>query len=155
VIALLNHAALFAATSSTKKTSTSPYSFIFIIVIVAAVYFLFLRPQQQRARRQREQMSTVDIGDEVLTAGGIIGRVIDTQPDRIVIESGADDGTFGAAPARMVVLRSAISRKLEPAVATDDYDDEDEDEEHDEDADGHHDEADSASESHTEEEPGA
>ena len=82
-------------------------------MIVGAVYFLFLRPQQQRARRQREQMSSVEVGDEVLTAGGIIGTVIEAQPDRLVIESGGGDsaGAYGATPSRMVVLRSAISRE--------------------------------------------
>jgi preprotein translocase subunit YajC len=124
--------------AAAKKTSANPLSLVFIVVIVGAVYFLFLRPQQQRARRQRDQMSSVEVGDEVLTAGGIIGTVIEAQPDRLVIESGGGDspGAYGATPSRMVVLRSAISRKITAAEAPvdddDDADDHDEDHDHDE-----------------------
>jgi len=134
VIALLTLAPTLAATAA-KKTSANPFSLIFIVVIVGAVYFLFLRPQQQRARRQREHTSSINVGDEVLTAGGIIGKVVEAHDDRLVIESGGADSlaSFGATPSRMVVVRSAITRKIEPPVADDDDDDDVEDEDdHDE-----------------------
>jgi len=131
--ALLNLAVTFAATSTKPKTtSANPYSLVFIVVIVGAVYFLFLRPQQQRARRQREQTSAVSVGDEVLTVGGIIGRVVEAQADRLVIESGGADSpaSYGATPSRMVVLRSAVSRRIEP-VSAEVHDDEDDEPDHD------------------------
>jgi preprotein translocase subunit YajC len=137
MIAVFDLAVTLAAAAA-KKTSANPLSLIFIVVIVGAVYFLFLRPQQQRARRQREQTSSVEVGDEVITAGGIIGVVIETQPDRLVIESGGADSadSYGATPSRMVVLRSAISRKIPPTDAhADEYDDDDDDADHDDDDD--------------------
>jgi preprotein translocase subunit YajC len=129
MIALFN----LVATTAAKKSSANPLSLIFVVVLVGAVYFLFLRPQQQRARRQREQTSTIDVGDEILTAGGIIGIVIETQPDRLVIESGGDaTGSYDATGSRMVVLRSAVSRKLTAANApVEDYDDDDDEEDED------------------------
>jgi preprotein translocase YajC subunit len=148
MIAVFDLAGTLAATAA-KKTSANPLSLIFIVVIVGAVYFLFLRPQQQRARRQREQMSSVEVGDEVITAGGIIGVVIETQPDRLVIESGGADSpdSYGATPSRMVVLRSAISRKIAPTDAHVD-DDEDDDDVDDEDDDGYDDGHDHSDEDH-------
>lgn len=140
MIAVLTLAGTLAATAA-KKTSANPFSLIFIVAIVGAVYFLFLRPQQQRARRQREQTSSINVGDEVLTAGGIIGKVVEAHSDRLVIESGGGDSlaSFGATPSRMVVIRSAISRKIEAPVVDDDDDDEDADADDEDDHEDHED----------------
>lgn len=137
---------LFAATKKTSSSSSSAFV-IFIIVIFAALYFLFLRPQQQRARKQREEKSAAVVGDEILTIGGIVGRVVETHDDRVVIVTGetAEDGSATeGTPTRIELVRTAISRKIEPPAPTvpegasgldeagqeDDYDeDEDEDDE--------------------------
>ncbi|MDQ6948029.1 MAG: preprotein translocase subunit YajC, partial [Actinomycetota bacterium] len=58
---------------------------LFILFFVG-VYFLLLRPQQQRVRRQRELMNAIGVGDRVVTAGGLIGRVIDVSDDRLLLE---------------------------------------------------------------------
>ena len=133
---------VLAATSKKSTSSSGGATFlIFIVVIVAALYFLFLRPQQQRARQQREQMQTVNVGDELLTAGGIVGRVVEAREDRVVIVSDEDH----ADGARLVVMRSAISRKLVPAsqthdeYETDGYTDDDHDADEHESSGGSHD----------------
>ncbi|MGH9046003.1 MAG: preprotein translocase subunit YajC, partial [Acidimicrobiales bacterium] len=80
-------------------------------------YFLLLRPQKQKKRRQLEQQKNVSVGDEVLTVGGIVGRVIGVDADRITILSGGDTVGFpavGNEPTRLVLVKSAVSRKLEP-----------------------------------------
>lgn len=108
MIHLLDTVALLAASSSKKSTSSSgSYTFLlFLVVIGVALYFLFLRPQQQRTKRQREVNSAIAEGDEVLTVGGMVGRVVEMHDDRVTIEAGGPNGT------RLVFLRSAISRKL-------------------------------------------
>ena len=53
---------------------TNPiFPFLFIIPII---YFLILRPQQQRVKQHKEMVENVRRGDTVVTAGGIIGRVV-------------------------------------------------------------------------------
>jgi preprotein translocase subunit YajC len=85
---------------------------LLIPLIFVVVYLLLLRPQQQRVRRQRELVRSVDVGDEVVTAGGMIGRVVELSDDRAWIEV-ADDVVIE-------ILRIAINRKTEAQPVTDD-----------------------------------
>ena len=59
-----------------------------IVAIGLVFYFLVIRPQGQARKRHAEMLSQLKRGDEVMTAGGIIGRVKDLKEDRITIESG-------------------------------------------------------------------
>jgi preprotein translocase subunit YajC len=85
---------------------------LLIPLILVVMYLLLLRPQQQRVRRQRELVMSIDVGDEVVTAGGMIGRVIELSDDRAWIEV-ADDVVIE-------ILRIAITRKTEARPVTDD-----------------------------------
>jgi preprotein translocase subunit YajC len=72
-----------------------------IAAIVAVMYFLFIRPQA-KARKQAEAMlAGIQKGNEVMTAGGIVGKVRDVKENLITIESGT---------AQIVVERSRIVR---------------------------------------------
>jgi len=111
---------LAAAKSSSKSTSSSgSFTFIlFLVVIGLAGYFLLLRPQQQRARRQRANQSEIAVGDEILTIGGIVGTVLELDAERVTIVTGAqfseEAGEPGIAATRMVLVRNAVARKIEP-----------------------------------------
>ena len=48
---------------------------IFPLLLLGAFYFLLVRPQQQRVRSHKTLVSSVEVGDEVVSAGGIVGRV--------------------------------------------------------------------------------
>jgi preprotein translocase subunit YajC len=76
-----------------------------IPLLLVVMYFLLLRPQQQRLRKQRALVSSIDVGDDVVTAGGLIGRVLALRDDRAWIDVG--DGVS------IEFLRAAISRKLD------------------------------------------
>lgn len=113
--------ALLAASSSTSSSGGSTF-IIFLVGIALVGYFLLIRPQKQRARRQKEQQSQIGVGDEVLTVGGIVGRVIAVDADRVTILSGGDTVGFPAVgndPTRLVLVRNAISKKIEPPMVTD------------------------------------
>ena len=103
---LIALAALFAKTAPTS--SSSNYSLLILIALFAAAYFLFMRPRSQAMKRQREEQRQFSVGDEVLTAGGIVGRVIDDQGDRITLET-----SVGAS---FTVLRQYIVRRIEEPV---------------------------------------
>ncbi len=51
-------------------------------------YFLILRPQQQARKKHEELLKGLKKGDEIVTVGGIIGRVKDVKDDRVTIETG-------------------------------------------------------------------
>jgi preprotein translocase subunit YajC len=73
-------------TKTSKKSSSSTYTLLFIVVIFGAVYFLFLRPRQQRMRQQQTAAKTLSVGDEVVSAGGIYGRVVAMDGDVAEVE---------------------------------------------------------------------
>ena len=80
-----------------------------IVAIGLVFYFLILRPQAQARRKHQEMLSALKKGDEVLTSGGIVGKVKDikevevggTKEVRVTVESGS---------ASLVVERSRIVR---------------------------------------------
>jgi preprotein translocase subunit YajC len=107
IAALSSVAPLFGAAA--KKSSGSPALLIFV-VIAAGFYFLIYRPQQRKAKAARAQSTTFDVGDEVLTAGGIVGHIIEIDGDRVTLET-----SVGAS---FVVLKQYVIRKLEEPVPT-------------------------------------
>ena len=60
-----------------------------IVAIGLVFYFLILRPQSQARKKHEELLKNIKKGDEVTTAGGIIGKVKDVKEDRVTIESGS------------------------------------------------------------------
>ena len=108
---------LFAATA---KKSTNPAPLIILVVVALAGYFLFLKPQQRKAAAARSnQGAGYEVGDEVQTIGGVIGTILEIHGDRYTILTGSvgDDGNLdGAQPTRIVFVRQAIARKVQPVV---------------------------------------
>ena len=75
-VALTILAATTPTTAGKHKSSSSIAPFVIIIVVFAAVYLLFLRPRQQRMRQQQTAARQLSVGDQVVTAGGIQGRLV-------------------------------------------------------------------------------
>jgi preprotein translocase subunit YajC len=76
------------------------------VLLLGLMWFLLIRPQQARLRKQRELISSVEVGDVVLTAGGVIGtvRVLTDDELRLEVSPGVE----------LRVVRAAISRRLTP-----------------------------------------
>ena len=89
------------ATDGTTTTGSNPMSLIMIVGMVALMYFMVLRPQKKRQKEEQEMRDSIQIGDEVVTIGGIMGRVVTVKDDSIVIETGTDR-------TKIKFLRSAI-----------------------------------------------
>lgn len=83
---------LAQATSDASGTSaaTGYSSIILMVALVAIMYFLMIRPQRKRQKEEQEMRSSIEIGDEIVTIGGIIGKVVKVRDEDIVIETGAD-----------------------------------------------------------------
>ena len=59
-------------------------------VIFRAMYFLLIRPQKKKQKEEKKMRENLQVGDEIVTIGGIYGRVISLKEDTIVIESQSD-----------------------------------------------------------------
>jgi preprotein translocase subunit YajC len=123
--------------AAAKKTSSSGSTTLLIFVVIAAAfYFLIYRPQQRKSKAAREMTAKFDVGDEVLTAGGIVGHIIDIDGERYTLET-----SVGAS---FVVLKQYVIRRLDTPVpsVSDDHDEVGDEDEHDHDDGAEHDVAD-------------
>lgn len=61
-------------------------SFLPLILIFVIFYFLLIRPQTKRAKEHRKMVSELKSGDEVITGGGIVGRITETGDQYLKVE---------------------------------------------------------------------
>jgi preprotein translocase subunit YajC len=82
-----------------------------LLLIFVAMYFLMIRPQRRRMMQQRELLESLEVGDEVITVGGVLGVIREIDDEYLTLEVSPDT--------HVRILRSAVARKLV-------YDDEEE-----------------------------
>ncbi|MGE5678692.1 MAG: preprotein translocase subunit YajC [Pseudomonadota bacterium] len=75
-------------------------------IIIGVFYFLLIRPQKKKEKATQEMRSSVKEGTEVVTIGGIYGKVVNAKDDVLTIEVGADK-------VKLRVARWAIGRVIE------------------------------------------
>jgi preprotein translocase subunit YajC len=83
--------------------------YLLLPILLILMYLMLLRPQQQRLKNQRQLVASLDVGDDIVTAGGIIGRIVELSDERATVEV-ADGVTID-------FLRAAISRKIDDGYA--------------------------------------
>lgn len=86
-------------------------TFLPIILMVVIFYFFLIRPQRKRDKAEREMRNSIEVGDEISTIGGFIGRVVNIKDDVLIIES-SNDRT------KLKIYRWAIRGKEAPATET-------------------------------------
>jgi preprotein translocase subunit YajC len=103
-----------------ETTQANPLTPLLLFGIMGAgLYFVMIRPQKRRMQAQRELLNQLEVGDEVVTAGGIFGTIVDIDDDDDVITVTIAPGT------NIRMLRGGISRRL---VDEDTYEDDEDDE---------------------------
>ncbi|MBQ2815856.1 MAG: preprotein translocase subunit YajC [Clostridia bacterium] len=80
-------------------------SLIMIVGFVALMYFMLIRPQKKQQKKEKQMRENLQIGDEIITIGGIYGRVVSLKEDSLVIESSGDRS-------KIQVQRSAVGQNL-------------------------------------------
>jgi preprotein translocase subunit YajC len=61
-------------------------SFLPLILIFVVFYFFLIRPQNKRQKEHREMVSNISVGDEVVTAGGVLGKVTEIKEQFVGVE---------------------------------------------------------------------
>ena len=68
----------FISDAYAQGGGAAPYGDImFLVLLFAVFYFLLIRPQQKRAKEHKKMVAAVAKGDEVVTNGGVLGKIID------------------------------------------------------------------------------
>jgi len=78
--------------------------FIALPVLIAFFYFVTIRPENKRKKQLAEMRSSLEIGDDVTTAGGIIGKIVHVTEDTVTFETSEDR-------VRIKVAKWAVSTK--------------------------------------------
>lgn len=86
----MNHLYLTAASAAPTDTMAMIMSLLPMILIFILFYFLLIRPQKKREKEIQKMREAIEVGDEIITAGGIIGRLVSIKDDTIVIETAGD-----------------------------------------------------------------
>lgn len=63
---------------------------IMLVAMVAIFYFMLIRPENKRKKEAEQLRSSLKVGDQITTIGGIVGTVVSVKEDRFVLETGAD-----------------------------------------------------------------
>ena len=85
---------------------------IFLALLIAVFYFVLIRPQKRRAEQHQQLVGSVDVGDEIMTIGGLYGTVT---------AIGDDDFEMEPSPGmRLRFVKSAIARRVTEDITDDD-----------------------------------
>lgn len=97
---------LLTAVSDTAAQGSSVVGILTTLIPLALMivifYFLLIRPEKKRSKQMKAMLDNLQIADEVVTTGGIVGRVLSIKEDTVLIETGSDR-------TKLRVLRSSIA----------------------------------------------
>lgn len=82
-------------TANTQAPEASASATLFMtffpfVLLIGVFYFLIIRPQKKQEKRDKEMRDNLEIGDEIVTNGGIVGLVTQIKDDTLVIETGGN-----------------------------------------------------------------
>ncbi|AJD32108.1 MULTISPECIES: preprotein translocase subunit YajC [Clostridium] len=63
---------------------------IFLVVMLGLFYVMVFLPEKKRKKKYNEMLNSVSINDEIITRGGIIGKIVSIKEDYVIIQTGPD-----------------------------------------------------------------
>ena len=87
--------------TTTGGGASSCMPIILLAVMLVAMYFFMFRPQKKQEREINNMRANLQVGDEITTIGGIIGKIVSIKDETVLVETGRDK-------VRIRFLRSAI-----------------------------------------------
>ena len=90
-----------AAGAPAGGANQSLMTILMLVVMVAVFYFFMYRPQKKQERETNAMRNGLQVGDEITTIGGIIGKIVSIKDETVMIETGRD-GT------KIRILKSAV-----------------------------------------------
>ena len=94
----------YAQAAGATSQSDTLLTFLPMVAIFVVFYFLLIRPQQRKQKEARTMLESLEKGNEVVTAGGVLGRIVKLDEQYATIEV--------APGVQMVVQRGSISQLL-------------------------------------------
>jgi len=88
------------------------FGFLPIILMFVVLYFLMIRPQMKRAKEHKTMLEALKKGDEVITAGGVVGRITKVGDSYVTVEVARGEGKGGESAIEMNFQKSAVQTLL-------------------------------------------
>ncbi|EPS52881.1 preprotein translocase subunit YajC [Clostridium botulinum] len=63
---------------------------IFLVVMLGLFYVMVFLPEKKRKKKYNEMLNSISVNDEVITRGGIIGKIVNIKEDYVIIQTGPD-----------------------------------------------------------------
>ena len=67
---------------------SSVANILLLVVFIAMIYFMMIRPQRKKDKEDREMRSSLQVGDEIITIGGVVGKITKISEKTVVVETG-------------------------------------------------------------------
>ena len=64
---------------------------VMMVLLFGVMYFVMIRPQKKKQKEEQQMRDSIEVGDEITTIGGIVGRVVTVKDDSLIIETGAEE----------------------------------------------------------------
>ena len=104
---------LLALQAAAPRAGGSNFLIIQFVLILAIIYFLMIRPQQKQRKQHQATIMGLKKGDEIVTVGGIIGKVVHIKEgvkDGSPVASMTDPVTIQSGESRLIIERGRIAR---------------------------------------------
>ena len=102
--------------SADANANANPYGgiimVVYVVLIIGFLYFFMIRPQKNEQKKKTALLSSLEVGDSVLTTAGFYGVVIDITDDTVIVEFGNNRNC------RIPMQKSAIVQVEKPGSAT-------------------------------------
>jgi len=63
---------------------------LYFVVIIAVFYFFMIRPENKKKKKAEEMRSSINVGDDITTIGGMVGKVVELKKDFLTFETSED-----------------------------------------------------------------
>ena len=63
---------------------------VMMVLLFGVMYFVMIRPQKKKQKEEQQMRDSIEVGDEITTIGGIVGKIVMVNPNTIVIETSDD-----------------------------------------------------------------
>ena len=95
----MNHILLEATASAGPMTGLT--TILMVVIMFAVMYFFVVRPQKKQEKETQAMRNALQVGDEITTIGGIIGKIVSIKEETCMIETGHDR-------TKIRILKSAV-----------------------------------------------
>ena len=109
----MNNLMMLLAEQKTAGTTEMLFGLIPLAMLAIVFYFFIYRPQKKQEKETAEMRSAIELGDVIVTTGGIVGMVVKVKDEMLLIETGGDRTKIQI---QKWAVHSVIERANEPVV---------------------------------------